>query len=466
MSKIIINKLAVLVLFFLLTSCEDFLDVEAPDHKITSATVFKSDETAQSAMTGIYNELFRASFSGGRESSVHMLAGLSSDELKTIRTNDFSLLEFNENAIQPGNERNLSLWASAYSIIYMTNSLLEGLDASQGISQNLKESLEGEAKFIRALSYFYLVNLYGEVPLITTTDYRVNALAPQTIRDEIYLQIIEDLSDSILLLTGEYRGEDRTNVNQYAAKALLARVHLYLENWVEAENLSSEVLAASGTYEILSDLDQVFLKNSKEAIWQISPIGGGGVFSNTNEGSIFVFHPFFSSLTKVALRMELVESFDIEDKRLEHWISFHGTTGNYYAHKYKDRNSMNNISEYSMVLRISEQYLIRSEALAMQGKLSEAIKDLDVIRERAGLNTIANLVPNIDKESLLELIWEERKRELFTEWGHRWLDLKRTGQASSVLISKPSDWEDTDVLFPIPEEERNKNPNLNQNPGY
>jgi len=452
---------------FFFTSCEDFLEVEAPDHKIISATVFNNDETAQSAMTGIYNELFRASYSGGWENSVHVLAGLTSDELKAIRINDLSLLEFDENSIQPANERNLSLWASAYSIIYMSNSLLEGLEASQGISQDIKESLEGESKFIRAFTYFYLVNLYGEVPSITTTNYGVNALAPQANIDEIYQQIIDDLTDSVSLLEVTYKENNRIHVNRYAAMALLARVHLYLENWVEAERLSSEVLSATGTYEILSDLDQVFLANSREAIWQISPIGGsGGVFTYTNEASTFIFHPFFPSINKIALRMELVNSFEEEDNRFEHWIGFHESTGNSYAFKYKDRSSMNNITEYSMVLRFAEQYLIRAEALAMQGKLTEAITDLDVIRERAGLDLISNANMDIDREMLIELIREERKKELFTEWGHRWLDLKRTGMASSILPNKPSDWEDTDVLFPIPAQERMKNTNLNQNPGY
>jgi hypothetical protein len=110
-----------------LTSCEDFLEVETPNHKIVSESVFNNDQTALSAMTGIYNELFLATFTGGgRETSVSILAGLSADELKTLRANDLNLIEFEENEIQPNNSRNLSIWTSAYNIIYMTNSLLEG----------------------------------------------------------------------------------------------------------------------------------------------------------------------------------------------------------------------------------------------------------------------------------------------------------------------------------------------------
>src|SRR5690606_40581539 len=108
--------------------------------------------------------------------------------------------------------------------------------------------------------------------------------------------------------------------------------------------------------------------------------------------------------------------------------------------------------------RFAEQYLIRAEARAMQGKLSGAIADVDKIRQRAGLELISDTNPAIDKEALLNIIFQERKLELFSEWGHRWFDLKRTGRASAVLSSIKPQWQDTDILYPVPEEERSKNP--------
>jgi hypothetical protein len=122
--------------------------------------------------------------------------------------------------------------------------------------------------------------------------------------------------------------------------------------------------------------------------------------------------------------------------------------------------------EYSTVMRLPEQYLIRAEARAMQGRLSGAIKDLDVVRSRAGLELLADMEPDMDGEGLLEEIMDQRKKELFAEWGHRWLDLKRSGRATEVLGPIKPLWQDTDILFPIPEEERGKNPNLSQNNGY
>jgi starch-binding outer membrane protein, SusD/RagB family len=122
-------------------------------------------------------------------------------------------------------------------------------------------------------------------------------------------------------------------------------------------------------------------------------------------------------------------------------------------------------AEYSTLLRLAEQYLIRSEARAQQNNIAGAQQDINVIRARAGLTaTTAN-----DKASLLMAIEQERKVELFTEHGHRWLDLKRTGRAEVILAPiKGSNWQPTDVLYPIPQYQILNDPAMNnaQNPGY
>lgn len=465
-SKLYIKFGLLFLVITMLQSCEDFLELEVPAHKIVSASVFSEDATALSAMKGIYNQLFQAAFSSGDENSVTVLAGLSSDNLKSIRENDLSLREFSQHEINPDNERNLDLWSDAYNIIYMTNSLLEGVGASHGLSVEVSKRLEGEAKFIRAFTYFYLVNLYGEIPLIVTTDYRENALASQNSKEEVYDQVLEDLLSAEDLLGEEYLENDRTRVNRYAAKALLARVNLFLGNWAEAEQYSSEVIANTGQYEILDDLNQVFLKNSKEAIWQISPEGRGGPLGYTNEGITFLFLSFAPSITKVALEDGLVETFDSEDLRRQNWIGFNDATSNYFPFKYKDRKSFGEILEYSMVLRLAEQYLIRAETRAQMGNSDGAIEDLNVLRKRAGISILDVSDTNLNQGGLLNFILQERRKELFAEWGHRWLDLKRLNIASDILNIANSNWDKTDVLYPIPSQERMKDPNLKQNQGY
>src|SRR5690606_34695087 len=120
--------------------------------------------------------------------------------------------------------------------------------------------------------------------------------------------------------------------------------------------------------------------------------------------------------------------------------------------------------EYSVVMRLAEQYLIRAEARAQQGNLAGpngAESDLDMVRNRAGLDDVVGM----GKNALLDAIMRERRVELFTEFGHRWLDLIRTGRADSVLATKP-DWDAQDKLWPIPQRELDTNPNLTQNDGY
>src|SRR5690606_25868041 len=188
-----IKRFVVVAVYCCLFSCEDFVEVEVPNSKIVSEVVFNNDQTAIGAMKGIYNELYRSSFSRGDRNSVTVLSGLSSDNLKVIGTNNLSELEFEQNEITTTNPNNLDLWSSAYNIIYMTNSLLEGLEKSKSITPEVYQRLEGESKFVRAFTYFYLVNLYGEVPLLLTTDYQKNAMAKRTSTASIYQQIIADL---------------------------------------------------------------------------------------------------------------------------------------------------------------------------------------------------------------------------------------------------------------------------------
>lgn len=468
--KININiyiKLTIIVLVsHLVISCEDFLEIDAPKDKIVGEDVFNNEATTLSALRGIYNELFLSSFSNGSQFSITFLSGLSGDNIKNISTTNLTLMEFEQNEISPNNSYNLYLWSSAYNIIYLTNSFLEGLEESKVLTDDFKSPLEGEARFVRAFTNFYLVNLYGDIPLIVSTDYTENQSAIRTPEQEIYEHIIADLQISIENLPEEYTNGERTGVNKYAAMALLSRVYLYLEDWEKAEQLSSHVISQSSTYQLLEDLDEIFLANSTESIWQISPIGQGGIVTHTNDGDLFIIDPFVSFFAIAKLNENLITTFTEEDNRLSQWVGCNENLNAFFPHKYKIRSSVNfPIIEYSMVLRLAEQYLIRSEARAHLGNISGAIEDLVTIKARAGIEPLIEIGPAITKDELLDQIFEERRKEFFSEWGHRWLDLTRTGRALEVLGDNPL-WEATDVLYPIPTAERNKNPNLTQNPGY
>ena len=258
-----IAKYIAIFLCVVLAGCEDFVSIDSPNNKMVRADIFEDETAAESAMQGIYNQLFVLAFSNGFENSVTNLTALSADNLQLIRDNNPTYLEFLENEILPGNARNLSLWSSAYNMIYMTNALLEGLEESS-LDNNFKQTLEGQALFIRAFTYFNLVNLYGDVPLLLTTDYTFNAKAPRVPVADVYDQIVNDMEDAAPLLSGEYVQNQRTYVNQNVVYALMARVYLYLENWEKALEYSNGVISQTSSYELLSDLNEVFLMNSRE----------------------------------------------------------------------------------------------------------------------------------------------------------------------------------------------------------
>ncbi|WP_073148744.1 RagB/SusD family nutrient uptake outer membrane protein [Mesonia phycicola] len=460
-----IKFISMIIASSIMLSCEEFLEVDVPDNRIISSTVFNDQESAESAVQGLYNELSTAYFAAGGPNSVSVLTGLSADNLITTVTSQ-NLREFEENELTVQNPNNYEVWSSAYNLIYQTNSVLEGLANASSINQQEIDRMRGEALFLRSFVYFYLVNLYGEVPLVLTTDYRQNSTLSSEEVQVLYNQIVNDLEEAKELLAS--MPQNKLRATSLTVNAFLARVYLYLENYQAAEIVSTDVISNSAVT-LEANLDDVFLINSSEAIWQISPESTGTGALHTREGNFFILDGPPNSLNPVGLSSDFLEIYTNQDNRLQQWIaSFNDDTGTYfYPFKYKVKYATTGeITEYTMVLRLAEQYLIRAEARANQGNSSGALTDLDVIRERAQIPSIMNTNPNLPVPAILDSIAVERRRELFTEWGHRWMDLKRTDQANEVLVPIKSLWESTDILYPIAEEELMKNPNLEQNPGY
>jgi hypothetical protein len=408
----------------------------------------------------------QAGFASGTPIGVSYLTALSSDELVNYNLTTYSgqFEQFYQNALTQNGPLVELLWSEPYTYIYGANAILESIANSGGITGDVKRQLEGEAKFLRAFSHFYLLNLFGDVPLVLTSDYRVNKKLPRASTDEVYLQIISDLKAAQELLPSDYEfsNYEKARPNRLAATALLARVYLYLGDWSNCEAESSKLLEQPGTISLNEDLSEVFLKNSKEAIWQISNDHDNPptfMFTIASPGGL----PPSSSLAP-----ELIQEFEAGDMRRHLWTGevTNGVDTFYYAAKYRAAGS-EEITEYYMVFRLAEQYLIRAEARARLDNLSGAIADLDAVRGRAGLPLVADTNPSISAEGLLALIEKERRVELFTEWGHRWFDLKRTGRSDVVLGSIKSDWQPTDVVYPIPEIQLlNSGGIVIQNPGY
>jgi len=246
------------VIFVTSSSCTDFLDVSVNESQITKDVVFSSDFTANAAVGGVYSDMYNVytSFASGNVNGVSQLCGMSSDELNYY-PQDFSYSAFETYSLNSQNGNILLLWQSIYYTIYGANSALEGLGSSEGVTPAVKDQLTGEMLFVRAFSHFYLANLFGDIPIITTSDYRKNAILPRSEISTVYSQIIDDLILARSLLSDEYVTEERTRPNRAVATALLARVYLYLGDWENAELYAGAVISDS-KYEISLNLDDVF----------------------------------------------------------------------------------------------------------------------------------------------------------------------------------------------------------------
>lgn len=484
-----INKIKVGLLCSVLIptfSCKKFVETDVPYISISADNIYTNDAMAASVLTGIYINLSRSNSTGfntGGVSSLSLFPSLSADELTLNNLNDLTYLNYYQNSLtSTPSVGTADYWSSFYPVIYQANAAIEGLEKSNSLTAPIKQQLQGEAKFIRALCYFYLVNLYGDVPLVTSTDYKVNAELGRTPKDQVYQLIIDDLKNAQTLLNDKYLmsdaltaysagSEQRVRPTKAAATSLLARVYLYTgNNWSDAEAQATAVISNNILYDTVS-LNNVFLKNNKEAIWQLQAVGSG-TNSNTGEGKRFILPATGPSTSfPVHLSNTVVNSFEVGDKRKISWVGSvtptpPGTITYYYPNKYKIGAVNTTAQEFCTVLRLAEVYLIRAEARAQLNNVTGSQSDLNVIRKRAGLsNTTAN-----DKTSLLSAILHERQVELFTEWGHRWLDLKRTNTIDAVMtpaaIAKGGAWQTTDQLYPILQSELSKSPNVVQNPGY
>lgn len=478
MKKTIQNiALTTILILLTLAGCKKVLEVDLPIEVSTAEAVYGSTITASSVMKGVYKRL-QGYGPLNDATGTTILTSLLGDEFKANGGSQYQNLPI------PLGGR----WNDWYrSVIYQVNSIIEGVAASTKLSSGTKDILTGEAKFVRAFSYFNLVNIFGDVPLVLNTDFLTNANIPRSPAAKVYEQMIADLLDAQRLLPEKYlrpdletESSERVVASKFTATALLARVYLYTGQWDKALAESNKIIGRPDLFK-LAELDKVFLMNSPEAIMQFQtgdgPVGEDG--KNTAEGRVLI--PYKNDNGKYNVPSYwisdfLLNEFEAGDKRKDNWINFittNSTAKPIYpiAWKYKVGQNFGAQSEYYMVLRLAEQYLIRAEAKAHMGDVGGAFEDLKVIRQRAGLG-------NSPYADVFEAIAHERYVELFGELGHRWFDLKRTGKLDARMkIVMPTKqigtgavptWEPFKALMAIPYSEFKLNSALigHQNPGY
>lgn len=447
-TKINLILISCIVLFTSFAACEKMVEIAPPANQLTSTVVFSDSVTLNGALVDLYVRLNRSI-----DVAYNKYLGLYADEVVTTRTTLFET-EFLTGHVSPENSSLGNIWNRFYFNIYQANDIIEHLQSSSTLSLNTSNKAIAEAKFLRAFAFYHLFNCFGDIPLILTTEVSQTSIAPRVDSTLIFQQILGDLKSAEQSFS-EYDNHTKTRANKWATIALLARIMLHQTNWEEAERLSSEIIH-SGLF-TLEPLQQVFQSNSREAILHLWTQNG---FIQDAASLI----PS-SGIPAYLLSEHLLNTFEPEDQRKQEWINSTVVNDNtyYYPFKYKNRVAASTGQEYLSILRLSEQFLIRAEARAHQQKTAQAVDDLNVVRERAGLSPLPT---SISVAECLQAIEKERQTELFLEWGQRFADLKRTGKLNTTLSEIKANWTSYSIHLPIPQNELTYNSNLTQNPGY
>lgn len=436
----------------LLYACDSFLEIE-PREAISEELAIVDANSLNTAIRGAY----RALGSGGYYGEGYVNLGFipSGDVIYNVADN-LSDLNFRADVGAFANA-----WAAIYSTINIANTIIQ--EAPSVVDVNLSDvqrnTILGEAHFIRALAYFDLARAWGGVPikLTPTTDVSQDADIQRSTREETYNLVLRELELAESLLP---EGVNRIRATKYTVWALKARYYLYNEQWDEAIAYATRVINLQNDYRLLTPFSSWFLGGvvqTQESIFELAfsaqnESGFRTRMSLLSKGGEYRYRPADSVLNALRNpstgggRVALLDS-----------VTQGGTTQYAGALYYRSP-----ATDPSYVLRIAEQYLIRAEARAHHNDLEGANADLNTIRDRANLPASTLSTP----EALLAAILEERRLEFLWE-AHRYFDLTRTGQLKEkVEAYKPNlTIQDHHYLFPIPVDEVILG-GLTQNPGY
>jgi|WetSurMetagenome_2_1015567.scaffolds.fasta_scaffold06811_2 starch-binding outer membrane protein, SusD/RagB family len=442
-----------------LTACEKLVEVDAPASQLGTSQVFEDVQTANAAMAGLYAGLRDQSLaSGAGYYTMGTLLGSYTDDLDCYYNNTQAVMDIYLNQQDETNTIIKSIWKTAYQQVYYANSIIFGVENSSSLSVNDKKRIKGEAILVRSLIYFYLQQIFGDIPYTTSIDYEYNRNISKTDAATVLEKLEADLTEAAGLLQDDYRNSERIYPNRKTAQLLLARIYLLRSEWLQAEKMADTVLL-SPLYQFQTDINEVFHKFGKHILWQLMPENSG----DATEEALFYYFSDATPNNVYTLSQDLVNIFTVGDLRKQVWMAEINYDGNTWYRPYKYKNlSGTNYNEYSVVFRLEEAYFIKAEALARQNFFDEALPYLNATRERAGLPAFTSLT---DDDFITELLAEKR-REFFCESGHRFLDLKRLGRLNDLSALKPN-WEEYKHVWPLPQDEMLLDQNLSpQNTGY
>lgn len=443
-----IKYLPVFLVAYSLMSCNKFLDVQ-PKESISDAQTIFDKTSSEQAVRGIYSSLADGGYYGTSFQSIGYLSG---DNVLWTGSQS-QVQEFINHKVSPDNSTVSSAWSAIYRTINRANQVIAKVPLVDDplLTSGYQNQLTGEAYFIRALAYFDLARTWGGVPVITqpTLNNSDNSGVTRSTQDQTYAQVLADLEQAEPLLpltTNRYRATRKT------AWALKSRFYLYRQDWAKAESYATNVITDVANYQLIGPYSSFFagnVKGTSESIFEIYYNGGtetnghGGQWLPQTNGGTRQWAPNDALVA-------LLNNPSVGGNRSA--IIAKDNQNRWYGNLYRSINASS-----SYLIRIAELYLIRAEARAQLNNLPGALADLNVVRNRAGLQPLTSTTQG----ELLHAIESERRVEFAFE-PHRWFDLVRTGRAAAVLNIVDANR----FVLPIPSQQILLDKALVQNTGY
>ncbi|WDF56456.1 RagB/SusD family nutrient uptake outer membrane protein [Mucilaginibacter sp. KACC 22063] len=493
------------------TSCKkDFLQQNDPN-AVTVENNFQSPNDILLAVNGIYQSL-RSSNNIGESSGLWTDERSDDTGRNDNQSNAGEPFQFNNYSLIPSNTYLKSHWVSLYSTISRANFVLTYIDKVQFSDQNQKAQYTAEAKFLRALMYFHLVRLWGDVPLVTKALTSGDDVTANTFREKqatVYAQIVADLTDAANApLPNLQTSSTLGRISKAAVNTLLGQVYLTMATTQDqskrTDNLNNAKTYLLAAYNLRSfgalssipytDVFDVTKKATcPELIWQIDNKQGDINYSSTIAADNQAKGETINSLKPASgvggnVQHDLINEYESSDPRMAFSVKFanDAIVKDWFITKYRDTSPTASNLGYGgndwILMRYADVILMLAEVSNYLGNTADAIQYLDMVRTRAGMPTYAVSMTNptySSKFPTLKLaILHERRVELAFEH-HRWFDLLRTFTTDELVsyfkAKNPADFgavqlsnfSTKDRYYPIPFDEYKLNPvKMYQNPGY
>jgi tetratricopeptide (TPR) repeat protein len=443
-----VERLALLAIILLVSSCESFLDVK-PRESISDQSTIVDKISAETALNGVYSALGSGNYYGTTFQSIGYLSG---DNVQWTGSQS-QVQEFINHRVSPENSTIAGAWVAIYNTINRANNVIAKVPqvTDAALTANVKNSIVGEALAIRGLAYFDLARTYGGVPIIlaptiSPLDNRGIARATQ---QQTFEQALADFNAAEQLLP---ETTNRFRVTKKTIWALKSRYHFYQGDYQLAEELATKVIN-DPDFSLLASYGDFFqdgARGTEESVFEVFYNGTTEVNNHRNQ-----WQPQSNGGTRQWAPNAQIASLlsDPETGGNRNVLIKVDAQNRIYGDLYYRQPG----SDPSYIFRVAEAYLIRAEARARQGNLEGGYEDLNTIRRRSGLLPLELS----SQESLLLSIENERRLEFAFE-ADRWFDLVRSGRAAEVLGITDS----FRLLMPIPVDQLMADESLEQNTGY